>query len=154
MEIGEAIVAGEPFRSIAERFGKSIPAVSRHKNRCMKDKLVPAVRAEERLLEIRRKTAEGDLIEDLVELRKMAREIALKNEEAGRHGITLKAIREEARLLELEARMSGKLVPPELPSSYPPMIVVNTRPDVRVLPSQTTSKATNVIDVSTSDHIE
>ena len=76
MEIGETIVAGEALRDIAIRFGKSTAAVYRHKSKCIKNKLVPAVRAEERIQEIRQRAAEGDLIEDLVELREMTREIA------------------------------------------------------------------------------
>jgi hypothetical protein len=101
-EAEKALLAGEPLRNIAERYGTSPPALLRHKGAHLPAKLVRAQEAQE--------IASADsLAAKLVAIEAEARRLGQKAEEAGDVRTALMAVRELVRLTELAARISGEL---------------------------------------------
>lgn len=101
-EAEEALLAGEPLRNIAERFGTSPPALLRHKETHLPAKLVKAEDA--------REVASADtLTAKLRGIEAEARRLGKKAEKAGDLRTALLAVRELVRLTELAAKMSGEL---------------------------------------------
>ena len=103
-EVDEALLAGEPFRNIAKRYGTSPTALFRHKQADIPATLAKAkqaaddVQAEtlfDRLREINRETKA--ILEE-------ARKAGFQNNE-----LALKAIARAEKQLELEARLLGEL---------------------------------------------
>ena len=101
-EIERALVAGEAFRNIAERFGTSAAALHRHKADHLPVKLVKAREAEE-------VAQADDLLEQVRGLQGRALAILDKAEEAGELRTALSAIREARANLELLAKLLGEL---------------------------------------------
>ena len=101
-EIERALVAGEAFRNIAERFGTSAAALHRHKADHLPVKLVKAREAEE-------VAQADDLLEQVRGLQGRALAILDKAEEAGELRTALSAIREARGNLELLAKLLGEL---------------------------------------------
>ena len=100
-EIDRALVAGEPYRSIAKHFGASAPAVLRHREH------LPArlVRAQEA-----RDAAQADtLLDQLRTLQERTLEILRKAESAGDLRTATAAIGQARQNLELLGRMAGEL---------------------------------------------
>jgi hypothetical protein len=96
------LVNGKPFRNIAERFGTSASALTRHKA-----EHIPAAMAQARSAA---EVAQADgLVDQLVRLRADARRIEEKAEETGDLRTALMGIRELVRILELTAKLVGEL---------------------------------------------
>jgi hypothetical protein len=101
-EIDRALVAGEPFRNIAERFGTSAAALHRHKADHLPVKLTKAREAEE-------VAQADDLLSQVRDLHARALAILDKAEAAGELRTALSAIREARGNLELLAKLLGEL---------------------------------------------
>jgi len=100
--IDQALVAGEPYRGIAQRFAASPDAVFRHRSDHLPATLVQARAVEE--------VAHADgLLGQLVRLQDDARRIGSRAEEAGDLRTALIGIRELVRIVELTAKMAGQL---------------------------------------------
>jgi hypothetical protein len=101
--IDEALVAGEPSRQLAARYGSlSRPAIQRHGENHLPARLVMAHAAEE--------VAQADtLLEQVRDLQQQALAILDKAEEAGELRTALSAIREARGNLELLAKLLGEL---------------------------------------------
>jgi len=100
--IDRALLAGEAFRNIAERFGTSPTAVFRHKA----DHVPAALAQASEAAEVAR--ADG-LLDQLAELRADARRIGGKAEGAGDLKTALAGVRELVRIVELTAKLVGEL---------------------------------------------
>ncbi len=100
--IDAALVAGEPFRNIAERSGTSPPALFRHRA----DHIPPALAQATEAAEVARADT---LLGQLAELRADARRIGGKAEDAGDLKTALSGIRELVRIVELTAKLVGEL---------------------------------------------
>jgi len=101
-EIDRALVAGEPFRHIAARFGTSTAALQRHKA-----EHVPAHVAKAKEAEL---TADADdLLGQLQELRRRAFAILDQAEGAGELRTALAAIREARSCIALLLEVEGEL---------------------------------------------
>jgi hypothetical protein len=101
-EIDRALVAGEAFRNIAERFGTSATALHRHKGEHLPAKLVMAQQAEE-------VAQADDLLADVRSLQERTLAILEAAEESNQHRTALSAIREARSNLELLAKLLGEL---------------------------------------------
>jgi hypothetical protein len=100
--IDAALVGGESFRNIAERFGTSATATFRHRGDHLPSALVQAQAAED--------VARADtLLDQLATLQADARRIGGKAETAGDLRTALAGIRELVRIVELTAKMIGEL---------------------------------------------
>jgi hypothetical protein len=103
-EIEQALLCGDSYRIVAQRFAVSRDAVVRHRRH------LPAalVRAEE-LKEI----AHGEsLIAQLRDLTAEAQRLKVVAEKAGDYRAALAAVRELCRIVELMAKLSGELDSP------------------------------------------
>jgi hypothetical protein len=100
--IDQAVVAGETFRYVAERFGTSTTAVFRHKADHLPAMLVQAQAAKD--------VAHADsLLDQLATLQADARRIGQKAETTGDLRTALAGIRELVRITELTATLIGEL---------------------------------------------
>ncbi len=100
--INAALIANEPYRLIAERFGTSSAALTRHKADHLPASLAKAEAAKE--------TALGDdLLAQVKQLRNKAISILLKAEAGGDYRTALMGIREARGCLELLAEMEGEI---------------------------------------------
>jgi len=100
--IDAALVAGESFRNVAERFGTSAAGAFRHKGDHLPAALVRAADAAE--------VARADsLLDQLAELRADARRIGGKAEALGELKTALAGVRELVRIVELTAKLVGEL---------------------------------------------
>lgn len=100
--IEDALLAGVPYRNIAERFGVSIAALSRHQADHVPAHLVKAQEAAE--------VAQADtLLAQVRDLQARALSILDKAEAAGDLRTALSAIREARGNLELLAKLLGEL---------------------------------------------
>ena len=99
-----AIVEGTAsFRDIARQFSLSKDGVARHKAEHLPPVLVSAAAAKE--------VARGDTLLDKVRaLEVQARGIAERAEKAGDLRMTLAAVRELARIVELQGKLAGDLI--------------------------------------------
>ena len=100
--IDAALVAGEPYRNIAERFGPSIAALSRHNAAHIPASVAAAKGAAEA-------AQGGTLLDRLEALTQDARRIGRKAEAAESYPAAIAAIREQARILEILLRVAGEL---------------------------------------------
>ena len=100
--INQALVAGEPFRKIAQRFATSPDAVYRHKQDHLPAKLAQAEAAKETAFA-------DDLLSQVKQLRGKAVSILMKAEAAGDLRTALLGIREARACVELLAEMEGEL---------------------------------------------
>ncbi len=100
--INQALVANEPFRLIAERFGTSAAALTRHKAEHLPVKLAKAHAAKETRLA-------DDLLAQVKALRNKAISILQQAENAGDLRTALLGIREARACVELLAEMEGEL---------------------------------------------
>ena len=101
-EIDRALVGGEPFRNIAERFGTSATALTRHKAEHVPAKLAQAHEAKE-------VAQASTLLDDVRALRGKAVSILLAAEKSGDLRTALLGIREARACIELLAEMEGEL---------------------------------------------
>jgi hypothetical protein len=109
-EIEQALLCGDSYRTVAQRFTVSRDAVVRHR------KHLPAALAHAREL---KEVAHGDsLLAQLRELTLQAQRLEVKAERSGDYRTALAAVRELTRLVELAARLSGEL---------------NERPETKIL---------------------
>jgi hypothetical protein len=122
-EIDHALVAGEPFRNIAARFGTSAAALFRHKQRDLPCSLVKAKEAAD---EVQAET----LFERLRALNRETTGILKAARAAQNHAIALHAIARAEKQLELEARLLGEL---NDSAKVAIGINVNPQPDLSVL---------------------
>jgi transposase-like protein len=98
-----ALLAGESFRNIAQRFGTSATALHRHKDH-LPGQLAKAHEAAE--------VVKADtLLDRLKELNSETRAILKETREGGNHDLALKAIARVEKQLELEAKLLGELQP-------------------------------------------
>ena len=97
-EAEEAILAGEPFRRIAARFGASATALRRHKEAHLPAKLI-------KVAESREVDSAESLTDTLQWIEAEARRLGQKAEKAGDTRTALAAIREHLRTIELKAKM-------------------------------------------------
>jgi hypothetical protein len=97
-EIDAALVEGEPYRKIAERWGVSSAALSRH----LRTHLVA-------LLAGRDEVAADNLLGQVRDLRRQAQAIKDRAEREGELDTALKGIRELVRIVELLAKLRGDL---------------------------------------------
>ncbi|HSH81233.1 MAG TPA: hypothetical protein VLA19_22090 [Herpetosiphonaceae bacterium] len=100
--INKALIAGEPFRLIAERFGTSATALTRHKAEHLPAKLAKASAAKETAIA-------DDLLAQVRALRNNAIRILTAAEESGDLRTALLGIREARACVELLAEMEGEL---------------------------------------------
>jgi hypothetical protein len=100
-EIDEALLAGEPLRSIAKRVSLSAAAIFRHKSH-VAERLMTAHKQQEAREAM-------SLSQRLAELADFARRLAQEAARDGDKRTALQGCRELARLLEFEARMAGEL---------------------------------------------
>jgi hypothetical protein len=109
-EIEQALLCGDSYRTVAQRFTVSRDAVGRHR------KHLPAALAKAQDL---KEVARGDsLLAQLRDLNLQAQHLKVKAERAGDYRTALAAVRELTRLVELAARLSGEL---------------NERPETKIL---------------------
>lgn len=100
--VDKALVANEPYRSVAKTFGVSAPSVLRHKKHHLSSSLVRAQKAKEA-------ASADNLLADICKLKSRAERILKHAEEEQDHRIALSAIRELRSTIELLARISGEL---------------------------------------------
>jgi hypothetical protein len=100
--INAALIANEPYRLIAERYGTSPAALTRHKAEHLPASLAKAEEAKETALA-------DDLLGQVKQLRSKAISILLKAEASGDYRTALMGIREARGCLELLAEMEGEL---------------------------------------------
>ncbi len=100
--IDAALVAGESFRYVAERFGTSATALFRHKAEHIPASLTKAQEVEE-------VAQADDLLSQVRDLQAAALRILKTAEQAGDLKIALGAIREARGNLELLAKLLGEL---------------------------------------------
>lgn len=101
-EIDRALVAGESFRNIAERFGTSPTALTRHKKEHVPGHVAKAQEA--------RQVADADdLLQQLRALRNKAISILQKAEQAGDYRTALAGIREARGCIETLMEVEGEL---------------------------------------------
>jgi hypothetical protein len=100
--INAALIANEPYRFIAERYGTSPAALTRHKAEHLPATLAKAEEAKETALA-------DDLLGQVKQLRNKAISILLKAEASGDYRTALMGIREARGCLELLAEMEGEL---------------------------------------------
>ncbi len=101
--IDRALVAGEPSRQIAARYGSlSRPAIQRHGENHLPATLLKASEAEE-------VARADDLLFQVRDLQEHALNILDKAEDAGELGIALRAIKEARGNFELLAKLLGEL---------------------------------------------
>jgi hypothetical protein len=101
-EIEAGLLAGNPFRELAERFETSPAALFRHKGTHIPDRLIKVREAEE-------VSKAETLLEQLEDLRVKARQILEAAENEGDFKTALAGVRELARLIELVGRLTGEL---------------------------------------------
>jgi hypothetical protein len=101
-EINEALLGNESYRSIAKRFGASQSAMYRHQREHLPKALVKAKDAAEVL-------SADNLLARVGELEADARRIAAAAETSGDLKIALGGIREMVRIVELMAKLTGRL---------------------------------------------
>lgn len=101
LEIDRALVAGEPLRAIARRFGVSKDALRRHREH------LPTYLA--RATEAREAAQAGDLLAQIQDLRDRALRILDKAESSRDLRVSLQAIREARQCVELLAKLAGEL---------------------------------------------
>ncbi len=100
--IDRALLAGEPYRNIAVRFGTSVASLQRHKSDHLPKKLTQAKAA--------REVAEADdLLHQLKALRNKAISILQKAEQAGDYRTALAGIREARGCVETLMEVEGEL---------------------------------------------
>jgi hypothetical protein len=102
LAIDQALITTEPIRKIAERFGTSASALTRHKNEHLPVQLVKAQEAQEA-------AQAGDLLADVRQLYTRALAILKTSEDAGALAVALGGIREARACLELLAKLQGQL---------------------------------------------
>lgn len=102
LSIEQALVANEPYRNIAERFGTSATALTRHKAEHLPVALTKAKEA-------RAEDHADDLLWQIKDLRNKAISILTKAEAAGQLKTALMGIREARACIELLAEMEGQL---------------------------------------------
>jgi hypothetical protein len=113
------LVAKVPYRNIAERFGVSPAALSRHQ----KGGHLPVALVEARGTEEAERA--GDLVSEVNALLSEAQAILRDERKDGRSTVALSAIREAGRLLELRGRLTGEL------DERPTVQVLNLHTDER-----------------------
>ena len=103
-QINAAILAGDSYRQIAQRYGNAIShyAVRRHAKNHLPATLVKAQQAEEVV-------AADNLLGQVQDLSRQAQQIKDKAEKAGDLRTALQGIRELVRIVELLAKLSGGL---------------------------------------------
>jgi hypothetical protein len=101
-EIDRALVAGEPLRTIADRWSVSKTALIRHKAEHLPVKLAKAQEAEE-------VAQADDLLDQVRGLQMRTLDILEAAEESRQHRTALAAIREARSNLELLAKLLGEL---------------------------------------------
>ena len=102
VEIDQALLHGEPFRHIASRFGTNTGTLQRHKAAHISQTLAKAKDAAEVI-------KADNLLASIRTLHARALGILKKAEEAGQLMVALAAIREAARLVELQGKLLGQL---------------------------------------------
>ena len=100
--IGQALVSGAPYRSVAKRFGLSESAVYRHKIEHLPAHLLKAREVEEA-------ARADDLLEQLRHLQAHTLDILERTEKAGDLRIALAAISQARGNLELLGKLAGEL---------------------------------------------
>lgn len=101
-EIDKALLAGETFRYVSERFALSTGALFRHKQRHLPPTLLRAQEAQE--------VARADsLLDQLKQLQQKALTLLNKAETAGDLRTALQGVREARGCLELLAKLQGEL---------------------------------------------
>jgi uncharacterized small protein (DUF1192 family) len=101
-EINQALLGNESYRSIAKHFGASQSAMYRHQQEHLPQALVKAKDALEVL-------SADNLLARVGELEADARRIAAAAEASGDLKIALGGIREMVRIVELMAKLTGRL---------------------------------------------
>jgi hypothetical protein len=102
-EIDQVLVAGElPFRTIADRFGLSQTALKRHRAEHVPVKIATAKAAQE-------VTEAGSLLDQIVQLKKLAMHFLVKASEAGDYRTALAGVREARSCLETLMEVEGEL---------------------------------------------
>ena len=102
LEIDEALLAGEPFRTLEKRTGTSAGALFRHRHEHISAALLKAKEAAEQV-------EAGTLFERLRALNQETQAILREARESGNNVIALQAIGRAEKQLELEARLLGEL---------------------------------------------
>jgi len=100
--IGETLVSGAPYRSVAKRFGLSESAVYRHKVEHLSTHLLKAKEVEET-------TRADDLLEQVKDLQVHALDILERAEKTGDLRTALAAISQARGNLELLGKLAGEL---------------------------------------------
>jgi transposase-like protein len=100
--IGETLVSGAPYRSVAKRFGLSESAVYRHKVEHLPTHLLKAKEVEET-------TRADDLLEQVKDLQVHALDILERAEKTGDLRTALAAISQARGNLELLGKLAGEL---------------------------------------------
>ena len=102
-EIDKALLAGQPYRSVAKQYEASPPSVYRHQQDHLPAAMVKAVEAAEL-------AHGGTLLEQLQSLQTKVLGILNKAEQAGDLRTALMAVREVRGTLELVGKITGELV--------------------------------------------
>ncbi len=101
-EVDAALIGTEPYRSVALRFNVPPGSVFRHQKKHLSATLLKAKAAAD--------IAAGDtLMEQVEELKSMARRLGKKAEDAGDYRGALAAVRELVRVVELVGKLTGQL---------------------------------------------
>jgi hypothetical protein len=98
-EIDKALVRGTPYRNIAERFGLSVGALSRHKGAHLPKLLTEAAEAEAEAVKEEERLTAAALLNDLRDLQQTARRLGQKAEDEGDLATALRAVAELRGLL-------------------------------------------------------
>lgn len=100
-EIDRALVEGESFRNIAERFGVSLGALHRHREHVQDDV--------QQAIEAKAVRSGRSVLDRIRELNREARSLLEEARSKGRYAAAVQAIGAATRLLELEAKLLGEL---------------------------------------------
>ena len=145
-DIDKALVAGEPHRRIAERFGASPSSVYRHKQEHLP---VPMLKA----AEAREVAHGGSLLDQLQELQGKTLRILEQAEASGDLRTALLAIREARGCMELESKLTGQLIERHAHVvRMPPDVAIQVRDTLQALRERLDS-GTRTVDITKSKYI-
>jgi hypothetical protein len=108
VEIDEQLVAGVGYRVLISRYGFSLGALSRHKNKCLKSQLAEAMRERSD----QRAETGSSLLSRVEEIVAEARDIMSEAKRDKKYAAASNALNAATRALTLIAHLSGELANP------------------------------------------
>jgi hypothetical protein len=116
-EIDQALVAGEPLRGVAERFGMHYSSLSRHKSH-ISEQLNKSLA----LREFNELQQGQSVLQQIESLQAKALDLLTQAENAGDIRTAIQAVRESRGCIELMAKASGQLAPEKILVQVEPIL--------------------------------